>query len=94
MYKRTAKLEYSQLLSCNGLAYMPENFLKTSHTLTHAHTNPLMDNDQPNVQYPAAAGEPAEIRDEAMPPEVLVENNAHAVPQPQPPAQDQGELAV
>jgi hypothetical protein len=39
-----------------------------------------------------AAGEPAEIRDEAMPPEVLVENNAHAVPQP--PAQDQGELAV
>jgi hypothetical protein len=53
-----------------------------------------MDNDQPNVQYPAAAGEPAEIRDEAMPPEVLVENNAHAVPQPQPPTQDQGELAV
>ena len=51
-----------------------------------------MDNDQPNVQYPAAAGEPAEIRDEAMPPVVLVENNAHAVPQP--PAQDQGELAV
>jgi hypothetical protein len=51
-----------------------------------------MDNDQPNVQHPAAAGEPAEIRDEAMPPEVLVENNAHAVSQP--PAQDQGELAV
>ena len=38
-----------------------------------------MDNDQPNVQYPAAAWKPAEIRDEAMPPEVLVENNAHAV---------------
>jgi uncharacterized heparinase superfamily protein len=89
MYKRTAKLEYSLLAQLHGLAYMPENFFEN---LAHAHTNPLMDNDQPNVQYPAAAGEPAEIRDEAMPPEVLVENNAHAVPQP--PAQDQGELAV
>jgi hypothetical protein len=53
MYKRTAKLEYSLLAQLHGLAYMPENFFEN---LAHAHANPLMDNDQPNVQYPAAAG--------------------------------------
>jgi hypothetical protein len=37
MYKRTAKLEYSLLAQLHGLAYMPEKFLKTSHTLTRIH---------------------------------------------------------